>query len=288
MAHRSAKPGRIDPIWAGRQGFALFSFTSIFGALYATAIVAGGLAFIFWGLYDPQGRNPLVWGLGALFLWYGYTQWKNILRWWRAVPVARLSLSETGIALPNGRFRYDDVEHVGLVYVVTQKRQNFMKAGEDHNVLVTLVLGGGQKIEIVAGQGPTTWFGPTLGKNAATNLLDKAREIQRRTIANRAGKLMDALRQKQYFYYDSKKIAADGSVNFPDSVVPLSLFWLDTTSPFELQSRVKDGQFHKGAKLRSLSLAEDRDAFLAVVDQAFGIHWPPDGGWPQRSQRRSS
>lgn len=260
--------------------------SSILGALY---LLAGfGLSgFIGYAALQELsgGRLFSSFALGAIALafgWYSFEGSKQFAKWLAAIPQNRFTLTSTGVEWPGGYAHFQEIQHIRCHYVITRKRQNFMDAGEDHNIVVTLALRSGKKIDIVGGQGTFTWFGASLGKRQSEELLEKLADIQRQTFDHRLRSMVEFFRNSGHLLYDGKKIDAAGSVHFDDQQVPLSQFWLSQDSGIELISRFKNGAFHKSAKLRSLHLTQDRDVFLAFVKERFGLHWPTRGSWAQR------
>lgn len=269
------------------------TFTDLFGLMLAVLGAAAGALLLTVGLLGLSDV-PLVLAipLGVGFIWFGLTMVKETLRWLALVPEKHVRLAEDGLFLGREFVNFDDITSVSSKLIRTEKRLNFVKSGEDHTCVGSVLTNDGRKLGIRGGQGPTTRFGPSLGKSSASRAWAIISFVDQRTADLRFHRMVNAFSRDAYLSFDSKRIDANGVVHFAkDRAVSLENFKADHDDPFTLKYRAKGitsalMRFFTGPQC-TLDLQADREPFLRFAYQEFKIGWPTVAA-SVLAQRRSS
>jgi hypothetical protein len=149
------------------------AFANLLAGVLLLGCWIGGLAMIV--SVAAFGSDPWLLLLAALFLWMGWTGVANLRAWYGRIPERKVQATADGLVIDGVALARSAIRHVKLEPIVTTKKTNFVKAGTDYTLLVSIERQDGRLFLLRAGQGPVTWHGPSYGRESCRRLLQKLR-----------------------------------------------------------------------------------------------------------------
>jgi hypothetical protein len=231
--------------------------SNLVGALGATLFLCLG-AIVLWAAWHEHNSGGIF--SGVLIGSIGLLGLFSLIRGARAYTQKQLQVDGLGFWLQGTKFvSFDSVKHLRFYYVVTQKRLNFARSGDDHNVEVDITLDGELRpLKFRSGPALALSYG-SFGKRDGDELISKYRAICEGSFPARSGSYIDEVRRNGYFAYDGKRVCVDGNVSFAGGSVSLRTSTL-TREPFALSL----------GKQR-IRTQVDADVFFWLLEMLFGI-----------------
>ncbi len=168
------------------------------GAIFALFSIAVG-AFMAWAAVmfyqDQHGVEPYLFlACSLLFFWYGGSIFRALLQSWSQNGEGALKLMHHGFTVGGKSYRFEDILDLNIRNVVTRKRLNFARSGEDQNVTAEIVVKGEAKpLKFVTGPAVRTAVG-SAGQSASRRLVEKFNILAQNSVRERSNYAADLAR----------------------------------------------------------------------------------------------